>query len=142
MAFLKIDYVLMVICLETITGRINWESGLWVEAKLFSSIAANLFLPLLIPFPLYFLKGSNFSEWASTIPGIALSTTIEFPYANVSGIVVSKDNARVFGRALAYSIQDYLKSLNTEITGRWILTFYTCIPIGINRVIDKDGSDW
>lgn len=63
-------------------------------------------------------EGPSFGMWGSTIPGIALSTTIEFPYANVSGIAISKDNARVFGRTVAYSIQDYLKSLNTGITGR------------------------
>ena len=58
-----------------------------------------------------YTQGRSFSGWGCTIPGIALSTTLEFPYANVSGIAVSKDNARIFGREVAYSIMDYLKSL-------------------------------
>ena len=58
-----------------------------------------------------YTQGASCSQWGTTIPGIALSTTLEFPYANASGIAVSKDNARMFGGSMAYSIQDYLPSL-------------------------------
>ena len=57
-------------------------------------------------------EGISFKRWATTIEGIALSTSMEFPYANVSGTPVSKDNARIFGKAIAYSMMDYLKLLN------------------------------
>jgi hypothetical protein len=56
-------------------------------------------------------KGMSFASWACSIKGIRLSGTIEFPYANVSGIPVSKDAARIFGKALAYSFKEYLKNL-------------------------------
>ncbi len=58
-----------------------------------------------------YTKGMSFSKWASQLEGISLASTIEFPYANVSGIQVSKDGARIFGKAIAYSIKDYLESL-------------------------------
>lgn len=61
--------------------------------------------------------GSNYTEgttcaaWGATIPGIAYSQTIEFPYANISGVSVSKDGARTFGKTIAYSLQEYLINL-------------------------------
>jgi len=55
-------------------------------------------------------KGMKFSKWASMLEGVSLSTTLEFPYANVSGMPVSMDGARIFGQAMAYSIMDYLKT--------------------------------
>ncbi|MCK5277624.1 MAG: peptidase M14, partial [Cyclobacteriaceae bacterium] len=55
-----------------------------------------------------YTKGMSFSKWASTLDDISLASTIEFPYSNVSGIQVSKDGARIFGKAIAYSIKDYL----------------------------------
>ena len=54
-------------------------------------------------------KGRSFAGWAATLDSIKLTGTIEFPYANVSGIPVSKDGAREFGKAVAYSINDYLQ---------------------------------
>ena len=56
-----------------------------------------------------YTKGISFSKWASTLEGIDLAASIEFPYSNVSGIQVSKDGARIFGKAIAYSIKDYLE---------------------------------
>lgn len=56
-------------------------------------------------------KGPGNSRWGWTIPGVRLSTTIEFPYSYVSGIAVTKDNARVFGETLAIAVQEYLLSL-------------------------------
>ena len=56
----------------------------------------------------------SFRGWASSIEGISIATSMEFPYAYVSGIMVSKDNARVFGEAIAYSIKDYLNLLDKK----------------------------
>lgn len=58
-----------------------------------------------------FTKGMNFSKWASGLDNIGLATTIEFPYANILGVQVSKDNARAFGKAVSYALMDYLKGL-------------------------------
>ena len=58
-----------------------------------------------------YTKGMSFSKWASTLDGISLASTIEFPYSNVSGIQVSKDGARIFGKAIAYAIKEYLESI-------------------------------
>ena len=55
-------------------------------------------------------QGMSFSRWAGNLEGINVSATLEFPYANVSGKMVSKDGARVFGKAIAYSIMDYLET--------------------------------
>jgi hypothetical protein len=54
-----------------------------------------------------YTKGTGFMKWAAGIEGISLATTIEFPYANVAGTMVSKDNSRIFGETVAYSINDY-----------------------------------
>ena len=59
-------------------------------------------------------QGARFDEWASSLEGISIATTIEFPYGNVSGVMVSKDNARAFGEAVAYSIKDYLDLLDKK----------------------------
>lgn len=59
-------------------------------------------------------NGQGNSKWGWTIPGIKLSTTIEFPYSYVSGIAVTKDNARIFGEAIALSIQEYLLSIDSN----------------------------
>ena len=61
-----------------------------------------------------YIKGRSFSQWAATMENISLSTTLEFPYANVLEIPVSKDNARAFGKAVSYAIMDYLKGLSPE----------------------------
>lgn len=56
-------------------------------------------------------KGMSFSRWAGMIDDISLAATLEFPYSNVSGIPVSKDGARIFGKTIAYSIKEYLISI-------------------------------
>lgn len=61
-----------------------------------------------------YTQGISFSEWGATVPGNSLSATIEFPYAVVSGVMVSKDNARAFGKSIAYALMDYLKSLDKK----------------------------
>ncbi len=77
------------------------------EIKLYHSN----FLPYGVGWNAYknFSTGMSFSRWASHLVGISLSTTLEFPYANVSGIAVSKDGARIFGKAIAYAIKEYLE---------------------------------
>ena len=35
-------------------------------------------------------KGGKFSDWAARLPGVSLSASIEFPYASVSGTMISK----------------------------------------------------
>lgn len=57
-----------------------------------------------------YTKGMSFGKWAGTLEGVKLAGTIEFPYANVSGTMVSKDGARVFGKTVAYSIQEFINS--------------------------------
>jgi hypothetical protein len=44
------------------------------------------------------------------LPGISLATTIEFPYANVSGGEVNAGSARAFGHDLAAAIRGYLET--------------------------------
>ncbi len=56
-------------------------------------------------------KGKSFSQWAKGLDSISLATTIEFPYANILGVQTSKDNARTFGKAVAYALMHYLKGL-------------------------------
>ena len=59
-----------------------------------------------------FTKGLSFSQWASGIENISLATTLEFPYANILGVQVTKDNARAFGKAVSFALLDYLKGLD------------------------------
>lgn len=61
-----------------------------------------------------YVQGISFSKWGTTIPNIDFSTTIEFPYANVAGVMVTKDNARVFGKSVAYAIMHYLQELDKK----------------------------
>ena len=56
-------------------------------------------------------KGDSFDEWASKIPGLDMTTTIEFPYAYNSGQVISAQNAVAFGKDVAKAIELYLKQL-------------------------------
>lgn len=59
--------------------------------------------------PENFDQGMSFTRWALSIDGIKLSTTLEFPYANVSGTHVSKENAWEFGKSIAFAIQEFLQ---------------------------------
>jgi hypothetical protein len=53
-------------------------------------------------------QGKSFGSWATELEGMSVAGTLEFPYANVLGTAVTKDNARIFGRAMAFAIQEYL----------------------------------
>ncbi len=59
-----------------------------------------------------FSQGRSFSQWANLQEGITMAAILEFPYANVLGVPVTKDGARRFGRAIAYAIQEYLQDLD------------------------------
>lgn len=56
-----------------------------------------------------YTKGLSFTKWAISINSITMAAALEVPYANISGVPFSKDAARVFGRAIAYSLNDYLE---------------------------------
>lgn len=51
------------------------------------------------------------TEWAVGLPGMHFSSTMEIPYANVSGVAVTPENARLFGRDIVAALRRYLESL-------------------------------
>jgi hypothetical protein len=54
--------------------------------------------------------GKSFARWAAEQPGIEIATTIEVPYAVASGVPVTADSARAFGRDLAAALGAYLSA--------------------------------
>ncbi len=59
-------------------------------------------------------QGISFAKWAGGIEEISISTTIEYPYANISGTMVSKDNSRVFGETISFSIREYIEFMDKK----------------------------
>jgi len=55
--------------------------------------------------------GKSSSRWAGELPGVALATSFEIPYANAAGGVVTAESARAFGRDLAKALRRYLEAL-------------------------------
>ncbi|MGQ9733216.1 MAG: M14 family zinc carboxypeptidase, partial [Candidatus Zipacnadales bacterium] len=55
-----------------------------------------------------YAQGKNFARWASEMPHIDFAVTIEIPYANASGQMVTQESARAFGHDLARAIRQYL----------------------------------
>ena len=53
--------------------------------------------------------GKTFAQWAGSMDHIKLASTIEFPYGSVLGTPVSVENAREFGRSIAFAILEYLQ---------------------------------
>lgn len=51
-------------------------------------------------------------EWASGLEGMSLAATLEIPYANNNGQMVTPENARAFGTDMANAIASYLKKLD------------------------------
>ena len=49
--------------------------------------------------------GMGFHRWSEQLPGNHLSGAVELPYANVSGVPVTADSARAFGRDLAKAMR-------------------------------------
>lgn len=58
-----------------------------------------------------FDQGRSFASWLTSLPDIILSSTIEFPYANVGEAEVNADTARRFGIDLGMAITRYLQQL-------------------------------
>lgn len=56
----------------------------------------------------------RFRDWIATIKGLKLATTLEFPYANASGRVVTAETARRFGEDLSIALTRYLQGLSTK----------------------------
>jgi len=54
--------------------------------------------------------GKSFGRWASEIPEILLSGSLEIPYASAGGVEISPGSAREFGKSLAQALQQYLQS--------------------------------
>ncbi len=59
-------------------------------------------------------QGICFDDWAGGIKGIKLSTPIEYPYSNISGIMAEKDNSRAFGEAISHSMNEFIKIINKK----------------------------
>jgi hypothetical protein len=53
----------------------------------------------------------SFSRWATSLPGVQVASTIEFPYAVAGGQPVTPDAARAFGNDLATALRLYLQRL-------------------------------
>jgi hypothetical protein len=49
------------------------------------------------------------SSWAAGLPGILLATTMEIPYADVSGKRTTPEGVRALGHDLAHAIRSYLE---------------------------------
>lgn len=55
-------------------------------------------------------QGKSFSGWAAELPGIWAAGSLEIPYANAGGAVVTADAARALGSDLACSLGEVLES--------------------------------
>jgi hypothetical protein len=55
-----------------------------------------------------YTSGTPFSHWAGQLPNIRFASTIEIPYANVSGQAVNPDSARALGADLAAALRIFL----------------------------------
>lgn len=56
-----------------------------------------------------YTQGMSFGRWAGSLPGVKFAGTIEFPYSNVSGVMVSPEGARNYGKTVAYTIQEFIR---------------------------------
>lgn len=57
-------------------------------------------------------QGMSFGQWVSTMEGIVLPMTIEFPYAITNGQMITPKNSRAFGNDVAQAIFIYLQQLD------------------------------
>ena len=55
--------------------------------------------------------GVTFSKWTQDQPGVRFALGLEIPYANASGVAVTADSARAFGRDLARALKAYLEPM-------------------------------
>ncbi len=58
-----------------------------------------------------YTQGKSNARWTSELPGIWFGSTIEIPYANAEGRVVTAESARLFGHDMASALQLYLQSM-------------------------------
>lgn len=89
------------------------------EISRFSKFLGNLRqgpLPYQTKNNLEFGKGWNtkralatFTNWATELPGIAFGASLEIAYSNFSGVQVTDESARLFGRDIANAIRSYLQ---------------------------------
>jgi hypothetical protein len=54
--------------------------------------------------------GKSFSGWAAALPGIWAAGSLEIPYANAGGVMVTAEAARALGEDLARSVRQVLAS--------------------------------
>ena len=64
------------------------------------------------------ISGVCAADWFSKIPGINLATAFEIPYCNCSGVRVTADSVRVFGRDLAAAIREYLSEVSSGLADK------------------------
>lgn len=96
------------------------DPGIWHETQRFSAILEQVQQGTLkfssrnnLPFGQSWntLEEPRMSaRWAESLPGIAMSSTLEFPYATAGGREVNIATAREFGRDLARAIRVYLEA--------------------------------
>ncbi|MDP6778333.1 MAG: peptidase M14 [Candidatus Latescibacteria bacterium] len=55
--------------------------------------------------------GRSFAGWVAELPGVALGTSIELPYATARGAEVKQASARGFGKDLGMALATYLQAL-------------------------------
>ena len=58
-----------------------------------------------------FIDGFSISKWISTVEGVKLSISLEFPYSSNEGQTITQGNARQFGADIARAVKVYLKQL-------------------------------
>jgi hypothetical protein len=51
----------------------------------------------------------SMARWSGKLPGIRLASTIEIPYAEARGVVVTPERARSLGHDIARAIRAYLE---------------------------------
>lgn len=72
---------------------------------------------VLLPFDTAWNNAANFSDgysiskWISTVEGVKLSISLEFPYSSNEGQTITQGNARQFGADIARAVKVYLKQL-------------------------------
>lgn len=57
-----------------------------------------------------FVQGRSFADWAGSLPGVSLATSIEIPYASARGVAVTADSARRLGADLGAALAAYLST--------------------------------
>lgn len=61
-----------------------------------------------------FSAGMSFRDYYQNVEGVLLATTIEFPYANANLQMVTRENARAFGKDLAKAVSQYLQDMRHD----------------------------